>query len=74
MLRLSQIKLNINHNEKDLINKISKILNTKSNDIISYKINKKSIDARKKDNIMYVYEIDAKVKNENKYKNIRKAC
>lgn len=72
MLRLSQIKLNINHNENDLINKIAKILNTKKEDIISYKINKKSIDARKKDNIMYVYEIDIEVKNENKFKNIPK--
>ena len=63
MLRIRQIKLNIDENENNLKQKISQKLKIKENDILSYKINKKSIDARKE--IMYVYEIDAEIKNEN---------
>lgn len=65
MLRIRQIKLSINHNENDLKLKLTKKLKIKENDIINFKINKKSIDARDKNNLMYVYEIDAKIKNEN---------
>ena len=63
MIRIRQIKLNIDENENNLKQKISQKLKIKENDILSYKINKKSIDARKE--IMYVYEIDAEIKNEN---------
>lgn len=64
MLRLRQIKLPINHNEDDLIIKIAKNLKIKENEILNFKINKQSIDARKKDNLMYVYEIDVNLKDE----------
>ena len=60
MIRIRQIKLNIDENENNLKQKISQKLKIKENDILSYKINKKSIDARKE--IMYVYEIDAEIK------------
>lgn len=63
MIRIRQIKLNIDENENNLKQKISQKLKIKENDILTYKINKKSIDARKE--IMYVYEIDAEIKNEN---------
>ena len=66
MIRIRQIKLNLNHNEEDIKKKIINILKIKENELLSYKINKQSLDARKKDNIHYVYEIDASVKNENK--------
>ena len=64
MLRIRQIKLPINHNENDLKIKIAKKLKIKENDILNFKLNKQSIDARHKDNLMYVYEIDADIKNE----------
>ena len=64
MLRIKQIKLPINHNENDLKLKLAKKLKIKINDIIKFKINKKSIDARDKNNLTYVYEIDADIKNE----------
>lgn len=67
MIRIRQIKMDINHNEKDLKNKISKILKVNPNEIENIKINKKSIDARKE--IKYVYEVDIKINNEEKYLN-----
>ena len=64
MIRLRQIQIEIeNDNEKELIKKCEKKLNTKIRD---YKINKRSIDARKKPNIFYSYEVDVLVDNEKK--------
>ena len=65
MLRIRQIKLPINHNKHDLKLKIAKKLKIKENEIINFKINKKSLDARDKKNLIYVYEIDVNLKNEN---------
>ena len=65
MLKIRQIKLNINHNQNELTNKILKKLKIKEKGLINYQITKKSIDARDKQNIMYVYEINANIKNEN---------
>ena len=62
MIRIRQIKLNINHSENDLKEKIINRLKIKEKDLINYKINKKSIDARKELN--YIYEIDADIKDE----------
>ncbi|MBR2707863.1 MAG: FAD-dependent oxidoreductase [Bacilli bacterium] len=62
MIRIRQIKLPINHNEKDLINKICKKIKIKKEDIKKIKINKKSIDARKE--INYIYEVDIETNKE----------
>ena len=65
--------MNLTHTENDIKNKIIKLLNISSNDLINYQINKKAIDARKKDNIHYVYEIDVNVKNEDRILNKNKS-
>lgn len=62
MIRIRQIKLPIDHDKKDLINKIYKKLNIKKEDIKNIKINKKSIDARKE--INYIYEVDIETNKE----------
>ena len=54
----------INHNKNELKSKIAQKLNIKPNEIINFKINKQSIDARDKNNLMYIYEIDANIKSE----------
>ena len=64
MLRVKQIKLKIDQTEKDLKTKIAQKLKIKENDILNLIINKKSLDARDKKNLIYVYEIDINVKNE----------
>ena len=62
MIRIRQIKLSIdNDNLKDEI--ISR-LKINSNDLIDYKINKRSIDARHKPDLYYIYEVDVSVNNE----------
>ena len=66
MIRVRQIKISIKEDySENIIKHISKKLKINSNEIINYKINKKSIDARDKNNILYVYEFDVEVKNEN---------
>ena len=65
MIRVCQIKVSIlNDLEDTLINKLTKILRVNKEDIISYEIDKKSIDSRDKNNIIYVYNLDVNVKNE----------
>jgi len=74
MIRVKQIKVNILNDNKDNIIKIlSKKLKININEILDYRIVKKSIDARYKPDIFYVYELDILCKNEdnviNKNKN-----
>ena len=64
MIRIGQLKLQPNHNEKQLLQKISQTLRVPENDIVNYQIKKQSIDARKKPELKYVYTIDVTVKNE----------
>ena len=66
MIRVRQVKVEI---EKDnLLEKIAKKLKVKQEEIINYKIVKKSIDARDKKSIYYVYEVDVELTNQNKIK------
>lgn len=66
MIRLRQIKVPIaSDNSEFIIKKINSKLKIKNHEILEYKIVKKSIDARDKNNILYVYEFDVSIKNEN---------
>lgn len=58
MKRINGIKLRINEREDTLILKVAKLERIKPNDIKSFKIVKKSIDARDKSNIFFLYNID----------------
>ena len=56
MIRLRQIKINIDKDNKlEITKKIAKKLRINEACVLDYKISKKSIDARKKDNIEYNY-------------------
>ena len=63
MIRVTQIKIEV---EKDspsfLLETIAKKLKIKKEDILSYKIQKKSLDARKKPNLYFYYEVDIELK------------
>ena len=65
MIRIRQIKINLD-SKQDIKDKVSKLLHINVNEIKSLKINKKSLDARKKDNLFYVYEVDIEIENEKK--------
>lgn len=70
MLRIREIKININECTLDNIRKkCAKKLNVNESKIKNIKINKESIDARNKNNICYVYEVDIEIENESKYLN-----
>ena len=64
MLRIGQLKLEPNHSEQDLLQKIAKTLRISETDVKEYHIKKKSIDARKKPLLQFVYTVDVEVANE----------
>ncbi len=62
MIRISQIKLPVNHTEEQLKNKIAKILRCGSLDF-SYEIKKQSLDARHKEDKKFVYTVDVAMRD-----------
>lgn len=64
MLRLTEIKLPLDHNDNDLREAILKKLGISTETLLSYSIFKRSFDARKKSDIFLVYSVDAEVANE----------
>ena len=66
MIRVRQVKVLIE--EDNLLEKVAKKLRVNISDIVDYKIVKKSIDARDKNNIYYVYEVDLELVNQKKVK------
>ena len=57
MLRINNLKLNISHTEEELLEKIVRSLKISRKELKSYTIRKQSIDARKKEDIKYIYTI-----------------
>lgn len=67
MIRIRQLKIpDYMDTIEELRNKICKKLNINDKDIINIKISKKSLDARNKPNIFYIYEVDITINNEDK--------
>lgn len=64
MIRISQMKMPFTHTEEKLLQKIAGILHIRKEDILSYQIVKKSIDARKKPEILFIYTIDLSLQKE----------
>lgn len=66
MIRIQQLKLPITHTEEQLKQKIAKTLRVPVTEVKEYTIRKQSVDARKKQEVSYVYTVDAAVANEQK--------
>lgn len=64
MLRVPGIKLTIDEDEKRIKHKVIQKLRIKPNELLSHRIYKKSIDARRKDAINFMYTVDVEVKDE----------
>ncbi len=64
MIRISQIRLQIRHTKAELEQKIYKILKLKEETPFSFRIVKKSIDARKKPELFYSYTVDIEMAGE----------
>lgn len=66
MIRINEIKLSIEEDLNTIEEKIIKKLRIQPQELLSYKIYKESIDARKSDEIFFVYTVDVSLKDEGK--------
>lgn len=66
MFRIEQLKLPIKYTEHDLIRLICKELRITQTELVSYRIIRRSLDARKKTEIHYSFLVDVEVSNEKK--------
>ena len=57
MIRIRELKLGINHREEDLVKALEK--KAQGQKLISYRLVRRSIDARKKPDLYWVYTLDA---------------
>jgi len=64
MLRLTEVKLPIDHPESAIKAAILKRLGIAAEELVGYSIARRSHDARKPDAILFVYTLDVEVKNE----------
>ena len=64
MLLITQLKISVNTDKKDLVNVIAKKLLLNPISILDFTVIRRSIDARKKDNILFVYNIKVSVKDD----------
>ena len=58
MIRINEIRLSLDENEELLKQKVSKILKINEKYIKKLTIFKKSVDARKKDDVHFTYAVD----------------
>lgn len=72
MLRINNLKIRKDLKKNELFEIILKKYTISKEDILTWNISKKSIDARKKEDVYYVYAIDLKVKDEKKYPKLEK--
>lgn len=64
MVRLQQIKLKIPHTDRQLLKKVCKLLAVDEQALLSYRIARRSLDARRKPELFYVYTVEAELKRE----------
>ena len=72
MLRIKNIKIKQDISDSEILKIALKQNHINKDDLISWQIAKKSIDARKKEDVHYSYSINLELKNEHKYKKLEK--
>ena len=73
MIRLTQLKMKINHTEAMLYGRIGEILHISPDDIFLVSYVRRSVDARKKPDLYYIYTLDVVVAREEKvFQNARR--
>lgn len=70
MLKIENFKVLDDLSKKDLYRLVLKRMKIDSDDVVSFRIKKKAIDARNKENIFYNYAFWIDVKDEDKYPNL----
>lgn len=68
MIRIRDIKIREDLSDNDVLEYTCNKNKIKLEDVKSFRIFKKSIDARNKDDVFYVYTLDILLDNEEKYK------
>lgn len=63
-LRITQLNLPVHHGPDALKKKILSALRIREQDLLSFSVRRRSVDARKKDQILFSYTVDACVKDE----------
>ena len=58
MIRINNIKMPVKHSENDLKKTVYKLYKINENEVKSFEIAGQAIDARKKDNVVFVYAVD----------------
>ena len=66
MIQISQLKLHIPHEASDILRATARSLGLREDEILHFEIQRRSIDARKKPELFYVYSVSVKVVNEKK--------
>lgn len=66
MLRITGLRLKVGEREAQLAGMVCARLGIKPDELLDWRISKKSIDARKKTGVYLVYSVDAAVRNEDK--------
>ena len=61
MIRINQIKVPLEHTQQDIVQKAAAVLRITHEEILSWQIVRKSIDARKKPQIWINYALDVSV-------------
>lgn len=61
MIRINQLKLPVNHGETALKKKIARQLKIPEERISEIRIVKQSVDARKKEELLYIYSVDVRI-------------
>ena len=64
MLRLTEIKLDLDHSEIALRNAILRALSIAEPELLGYHVRRRGYDARKSGEILFVYTVDAEVRDE----------
>jgi len=67
MIRVNPVKVPVVHDIEQVLINTAKVLRAARNRIKDYRIHKKSIDARDRENVFFVYSVDVEVENEGKY-------
>lgn len=66
MIRINEVKLSLEETIDMIPKKLAKLLRINLEDIVSYRIYKESIDARKAGQVFFVYTVDAEITDEEK--------
>lgn len=64
MIRISQIKMSLDSNLEALKKKAARLAGVPPSAFLQFRIAKKSVDARKKDNVHFIYAVDVETAND----------